>query len=105
MRDSEAIPDISFDLARIREEAGLGYVDDLLDSAFAAFKITPLRSIEQTKPRLLGFRQSIIRGGNSRVSRPCLLASSTSASKLPSSRRPNFSSKRPPGGARLQRPA
>jgi hypothetical protein len=47
LAQSETIPDISFDLARIREGAGLGYADDLLDSAFAASKIASLRSIEQ----------------------------------------------------------
>ncbi len=49
----ETIPDISFDLARIREGAGLGYADDLLDSAFAASKIASLRSIEQVNPGYL----------------------------------------------------
>ncbi len=39
----ETIPDISFDLARIREGTGLGYADDFLDSAFAASKIASLR--------------------------------------------------------------
>ena len=52
----ETIPDISFDLARIREGAGLGYADDLLDSAFAASKIASLRSIEQSN---LGFLDSV----------------------------------------------
>ena len=46
----ETIPDISFDLARIREGAGLGYADELLDSAFAASRIASLRSIEQVNP-------------------------------------------------------
>ena len=42
----ETIPDISFDLARIREGAGLGYADDLLESAFTSSKIASLRSIQ-----------------------------------------------------------
>ena len=54
--ECETIPDISFDLARIREGAGLGYADDLLDSAFAASKIASLRSIEQVNP---GFLDSV----------------------------------------------
>ena len=52
----ETIPDISFDLAQIWEGAGLGYADDLLDSAFAASKIVSLRSIEQVNP---GFLDSV----------------------------------------------
>ena len=52
----ETILDISFDLARIREGAGLGYADDLLDSAFAASKIASLRRIEQSNP---GFLDSV----------------------------------------------
>ena len=50
----ETIPDISFDRAQIREDAGLGYADDLLDSAFAASsRIASLRSIEQVNPGYL----------------------------------------------------
>ena len=56
------MPDISFDL-RIREGAGLGYVDDLLDSAFAAFKITSLRSIDQTNPGFLDSVKVIFEAG------------------------------------------
>ena len=64
----ETIPDISFDLARIREGAGLGYADDLLDSTFAASKIASLYSIEQGEPRLLGLGQSSICSRNYRMS-------------------------------------
>ena len=52
----ETKSDISFDLAQIREGAGLGYADDLLDSAFAASKIASLRIIEQVDP---GFLDSV----------------------------------------------
>ena len=58
----ETIPDISFDLARIRE-AGLGYADDLLDSASAASKIASLRSIEQVNPGFLDSAKEIFAAG------------------------------------------
>ncbi len=59
----ETIPDISFDLARIREGAGLGYADDLLDSAFAASKIASLRSIEQVNPGYLDSVKAVFAAG------------------------------------------
>jgi hypothetical protein len=59
----ETIPDISFDLARIREGAGLGYADDLLDSAFAASKIDSLRSIEQVNPGYLASVKAAFEAG------------------------------------------
>jgi hypothetical protein len=59
----ETIPDISFDLARIREGAGLGYADDLLDSAFAASKIASLRSIEQVNPGYLASVKAVFEAG------------------------------------------
>ena len=59
----ETIPDISFDLARIREGVGLGYADDLLDSAFAASKIASLRSIEQVNPGFLDSVKEIFAAG------------------------------------------
>jgi len=46
LAQSETIPDLSFDLARIREGAGLGFADDIPECAFAASKIASLRSIE-----------------------------------------------------------
>ena len=54
---------ISFDLARIREGAGLGYADDLLDSAFAASKIASLRSIEQCNPGFLDSVKAVFEEG------------------------------------------
>jgi hypothetical protein len=59
----ETIPDISFDLARIREGAGLGYANDLLDSAFAASKIASLRSIEQVNPGYLDSVKEVFAAG------------------------------------------
>ena len=59
----ETIPDISFDLARIREGAGLGYADDLPDSAFAASKIASLRSIEQSNPGFLDAVKAVFEKG------------------------------------------
>ncbi len=56
-------PDISFDFARIREGAGLGYADDLLDSAFAASKIVSLCSIEQVNPGFLDSVKEIFAAG------------------------------------------
>jgi hypothetical protein len=48
----ETIPDfLSFDLARIKEGAGLGFADDIPDCAFAASKIACLRSIETANPQ------------------------------------------------------
>ena len=41
-----SIPDLSFDLARIQEGAGLGFADDIPECAFAASKLACLRSIE-----------------------------------------------------------
>jgi hypothetical protein len=64
LAQSETIPNISFDnLARIREGAGLGYADDLLDSAFAASKITSLRSIEQGNPGYLASVKAVFKAG------------------------------------------
>ena len=58
------IPDISFfDLARIREGAGLGYADDLLDSAFASSKIASLRRIEQVNPGFLDAVKAVFAAG------------------------------------------
>ena len=59
----ETIPDISFDLARIREGAGLGYADDLLDSAFAASKIASLKSIEQVNLGVLDSVKAVFKAG------------------------------------------
>ena len=42
----ETISDLSFDLARIQEGAGLGFADDIPECAFAASKLASLRSIE-----------------------------------------------------------
>ena len=50
-------------LARIREGAGLGYANDLLDSAFAASKIASLRSIEQVDPGFLDSVKEIFAAG------------------------------------------
>ena len=61
----ETILDISFDLARIREGAGLGYADDLLDSAFAASKIA---SLEQSNPGFLDSFKTVFEVGT--VTRP-----------------------------------
>ena len=63
LAQSETIPDISFDLARIREGAGLGYADDLLDSAFAASKIASLRSIEHANPGFLDSVKAVFAAG------------------------------------------
>jgi hypothetical protein len=43
----ESIPDLSFDLARIREGAGLGFADDIPECAFAASRLACLQSIEK----------------------------------------------------------
>ena len=60
----ETIPDISFDLAQIREGAGLGYADDLLHfSAFAASKIASLRSIELVNPGYLDSVKAVFEAG------------------------------------------
>ena len=59
----ETVPDISFDLARIREGVGLGYVDDLLDSASTASKIASLRSIEQVNPGFLDSVKAVFEAG------------------------------------------
>jgi len=59
----ETIPDLSFDLARIREGAGLGFADDILDCAFAASKIASLRSIEQANPGYLDAVKTVFAAG------------------------------------------
>ncbi len=56
LAQSETIPDLSFDLARIKEGAGLGFADDIPDCAFAASKIACLRSIENANP---GYLESV----------------------------------------------
>ena len=50
LTQSETIPDLSSDLARIKEGAGLSFADDIPDCAFAASKIACLRSIEMANP-------------------------------------------------------
>ena len=42
----ETITDLSFDMARIQEGAGLGFADDVPECAFPASKLACLRSIE-----------------------------------------------------------
>ena len=59
----ETIPDISFDLARIPKGTGLGYADDLLDSAFAASKIASLRGIKQANPCFLDSVKEVFEAG------------------------------------------
>ena len=56
LAQSETISDLSFDLARIPEGAGLGFADDIPECAFAASKLACLRSIESTNP---GFVASV----------------------------------------------
>ena len=57
LAQSETIPDLSFDLARIKEGDGLGFADDIPDDcAFAASKIACLRSIETANP---GYLESV----------------------------------------------
>ena len=46
MLQRETISNLSFDLARIQEGAGLGFADDIPECAFAASKLACLRSIE-----------------------------------------------------------
>ena len=53
LTQSETIPDLSSDLARIKEGAGLSFADDIPDCAFAVSKIACLRSIEMANPRYL----------------------------------------------------
>ena len=60
----ETIPDLSFDLAQIREGAGLGFADDMLDCAFAASKIASLRSIEQANPGYLDAVKTVYAAGS-----------------------------------------
>ena len=48
----ETISDLSFDLARISEGAGLGFAEDISECAFAASKLACLRSIKSAN---LGF--------------------------------------------------
>jgi hypothetical protein len=59
----ETIPDPSFDLARIREGAGLGFADDILDCAFAVSKIASLRSVEQANPGYLDAVKTVYAAG------------------------------------------
>ena len=53
LTECDAIPDLSFDLARIKEGAGLGFAEDIPDCAFAASKIASLRDIERANPGFL----------------------------------------------------
>ena len=60
LAQSETIPDLSFDLARIKEGAGLGFADDIPDCAFAASKIACLRRIETANPGYLANVENVI---------------------------------------------
>ena len=53
LTECEAITDLSFDLARIREGVGLGFAEDIPDCAFAASQIASLRDIERANPGFL----------------------------------------------------
>eukprot|EP01036_Dinobryon_divergens_P061859 gene61859-biopygen30604 len=50
----ETISDLSFDIARIQEGAGLGFADDIPECAFAASKLASLRSIESANAGFVG---------------------------------------------------
>ena len=63
----ESIPDLSFNLARIREGAGLGFADDILECAFAASRLTCLRSIEAANPGFSETVQDVVARGEEHI--------------------------------------
>jgi hypothetical protein len=70
LAESESISDLSFDLARIKEGAGLGFADDIPDCAFAASKIACLRSIEVANPGYLANVQMVMTEGGELLHHP-----------------------------------
>ena len=97
----ETIPGLSFDLARIREGAGLGFADDILDCAFAISKIASLRSIEQANPGYLDAVNTVYAAGPTAChDLTIFFFTGTSAGKFSTHRGPNTLARRP-SGARL----
>jgi hypothetical protein len=73
LAQSESIPDLSFDLARVREGAGLGFADDILDCAFAAFRLACLQSIEAANPGFWETVQNVVANGEELLQHPDIL--------------------------------
>ena len=73
LAQSESIPDLSFDLARIREGAGLGFADDIPDCAFAASRLACLQSIEAANSGFLETVQNVVANGEELLQHPDIL--------------------------------
>jgi hypothetical protein len=70
LAQSETISDLSFDLARIKEGAGLGFADDIPDCAFAASKIACLRSIKVANSGYLANVENVMANGGELLHEP-----------------------------------
>ncbi len=73
MAQSESIPELSFDLARIREGAGLGFADDIPECAFAASRLACLQSIEAANPGFSETVQNVVARGEELLQHPIIL--------------------------------
>ena len=73
MAQSESIPDLAFDLARIREGAGLEFADDISECAFTASRLACLQSIEAANPGFSETVQNVVANGEELLQHPDIL--------------------------------